>query len=300
MKAENIHPIKITFGIPVGPDKTVERFVYAYLLDGDRLSLIDTGVAEAETTISTALRDVGKKITDIQTVILTHSHPDHIGLASVIQRLSGAQVCAHPNERAWIEDTERQVRERPVPGFAELVTGSVAVNCSLTDGSLLSLGNDSTLRVIHTPGHSSGSISLLLEEDGILFSGDAIPQPGGMPIYDDVAAVADSLVRLAEIENLTTLYSSWDDPLYGQKAVDSIRAGMEYLVEIHAAVMKAASELKELDPMILCERCVRMLGLPSFAVNPLVARSFLAHKETTPQKSLGTIFGPFLSGRDNA
>ena len=234
----SIHPIKITFGIPVSPTKTVERFVYAYVLDGERLCLIDTGTAGAERGISSALQKLHKNLTDIDIIILTHSHPDHIGTASLIQHQSGAQVWAHPNEQAWIENTELQGRERPVPGFDKMVAGSVGVDRLLTDGDVLSLGADLTFRVLHTPGHSSGSISLLSEANGILFSGDVIPQSGAMPIYEDAAALANSLVRLAEIENLTVLYSSWEDPLYGQSAVDAIRAGMRYLKTVHAIMAK--------------------------------------------------------------
>ena len=300
MRTENIHPVRIAFGIPVSPDKTVERFVYAYALDSDRLCLIDTGVAGAEKIISTALQKIGKNLSDIDIIILTHSHPDHIGSACLIQRQSGAQVWAHRNEQVWIENTDHQGRERPVPGFAILVSGSVTINRRLSDGDILSLGQDSTFRVLHTPGHSSGSISLLSEENGILFCGDVIPQPGGMPIYEDVSALANSLVRLAQIENLTALYSSWAIPLYGQSAVDAIRAGIRHLKTIHTVVMKANSELNNPDPMELCKRCVRMLELPPFAVNPLVVRSLLAHKEASAQNRLDFTLTPFLTGGDNA
>jgi hydroxyacylglutathione hydrolase len=300
MKTEKIHPVKITFGIPVGPDRTVERFVYAYVLDGERLCLIDTGVAGAEKDIAIALQKIGRNLSDVDLIIFTHAHPDHIGAASLIQRQSGAQVWAHPNAQAWIADTERQARERPVPGFDRLVAGPVAVDRLLAEGDVFSLGAGLIFRVLHTPGHSSGSISLLSEDNGILFAGDVIPQPGAMPIYEDIAALGSSLVRLAEIKNLTALYSSWEDPLYGQSAVDALRAGMRYLKAIHHTVLKVDSELNDPDPMELCRRCVQMLELPPFAANPLVLRSLLAHREPVAQKGFDSIFAPFLPGGDNA
>jgi len=64
MKTGNIHPVRIAFGIPISPDETVERSVYAYALDSDRLCLIDTGVAGAEKIISTALQKIGKNLSD--------------------------------------------------------------------------------------------------------------------------------------------------------------------------------------------------------------------------------------------
>ncbi len=295
MKTENIHPIKIIFEIPISPDKTVERFVYAYVIDGERTCLIDTGVAGAEKDISIALQKLNKNLTEVDIIILTHSHPDHIGAASLIHDKSGAHVWAHPNERTWIEDIELQGQERPVPGFAKMVAGSVSLDRLLTDGDILPLTDHLMFKVLHTPGHSAGSICLLSEENGILFSGDLVPQPNSMPIYEDVIALASSLVRIAEINNLTALYSSWSDPLYGQDAVDAVRSGMRYLLNIHTTVMQYFSESGgDFEPMDLCRRCVRMLGLPPFAANPLVMRSFLAHKEAAARTSLNSIFAPFL------
>jgi hydroxyacylglutathione hydrolase len=294
VKTFNIRPIKIHFGIPISPDNTIERFVYAYLIDGKRVCLIDTGVAGAEKDISIALRELDKNLSDVEMIILTHSHPDHMGAASSIKKNSGAQVWAHPNERTWIEDVECQARERPVPGFAGLVGGSVPVDRLLADGDLMSLGGGLTFSVLHTPGHSSGSISLLSEENGILFSGDLVPQTGCIPIYEDVIALAQSLARIAEIENLTALYSSWGDPLYSEDAVAAIYSGMRYLMKLHETAMNIFSESGDSDHMALFRQWVRVLGLPPFAANPLVMRSFLAHKEAAAQIDFNSILRPFL------
>jgi hydroxyacylglutathione hydrolase len=92
VKTGKIHPVKIIFGIPICPDKMIERFVYAYIIEGERLFLIDSGVAGAENDISIALQKLNKNLSDVDIIILTHSHPDHIGGASLIQRQSGAHV----------------------------------------------------------------------------------------------------------------------------------------------------------------------------------------------------------------
>ena len=294
MKKGNIYPIKINFGIPISPNEKVERFVIVYVIDGNRLFLIDTGVAGAEKDISIVLQKLNRNLSDVEIIILTHSHPDHIGAASLIQQQSKAHVWAHPNERTWIEDVECQQQERPVPGFAKMVAGSVSLDRLLIDGDVLSFAEDLTFRVLHTPGHSAGSICLLSEENGILFSGDLVPQPNSMPIYEDVSALANSLVRIAEFKNLTALYSSWGDPLYGRDAVDAVHSGMRYLMTIHTTVLQIFSESVNSDPLELCRRCVSKLGLPSFAANPLVLRSFLAHKEAAARISLKSTFSPFL------
>lgn len=294
MTKGNILPLRINFDIPLSRTQTVQRFVFIYVIDGEKLFLIDTGVAGAEKDISAALKTIGKCLSDVETIILTHSHPDHIGAAFSIQQQSGAQVWAHPDERSWIEDVELQGRERPVPGFAGLVAGSVSLDRLLADGDILSLGGDLTFKVMHTPGHSAGSICLLSEENGILFSGDLILQPDSMPIYEDVIALANSLVRVAQIDELKALYSSWADPLYGRDAKAALQSGMRYLMEVDAAVMKVFSGSDIPDPMGLCRQCVRLLGLPPAAANPLVLRSFLAHKEAAARIDLNSVLTPFL------
>ena len=284
-----VHPIRIAFSIPIGPGRTVERFVYTYLVGAGRFFLIDTGVAGTEQAIAARMLNLGRAVTDIDAIILTHSHPDHIGAAVAVKDMAEAQVWAHPHEQDWIENIEKQKQEGPVPGFDGLVAGGAHIDRFLNDGDLLHLGNGAVLKVLHTPGHSRGSISLLSEADGILFCGDAIPEPGSMPIYEDVAALAQSLVRLARIKNLSLLYSSWAEPVAGEAALDAVRAGIGYLKTIHATVMQIDSESGSPDSMSLCKRSVERLGLPPFAANPLVARSLAAHRADAAREALDSL-----------
>jgi hydroxyacylglutathione hydrolase len=62
---------------------------------------------------------------------LTHAHPDQIGGAQAICAATGCHVLAHAAHRTWIEDVAQQVWERPVPGFHQLVGGSVPVDVTL-------------------------------------------------------------------------------------------------------------------------------------------------------------------------
>jgi len=183
----SIHAIRHPFRIPVAPGITLDRFVYSYLIYGDTVTLIDTGVAGCETQIFEYIRSTGRDPSEIALIILTHSHPDHIGAAQAIQRESGCSITAHHAERAWIEDVELQNRKRPVPGFTTLVGGSVQIDHELMDGD--SIEPDETrageMQVFHTPGHSAGSLSLFLHNEGALFSGDVIPVTGDLPVYDD-------------------------------------------------------------------------------------------------------------------
>ncbi len=268
----NIHALKIPFQIPVGPGKTVDRFVYVYLIYTDRIWMIDTGIAAAETIITDYIKKSGKAVTDIAGIILTHAHPDHIGSAKPLQEASGCFIAAHPAERHWIEDVNLQAKERPVPGFHTLVRGSVKVDRTIKDGDVIEMGQGVRLEVIETPGHSNGSISLLLRDQGVLFSGDVVPVPGEMPVYEDAAASAASIQKLKAVSGIRFLLSSWADPKEGN-AYDMLDAGARYLDRIHAAVRKASAPASG-DPAEFCMPILKELGLPAVMANPLVARSF--------------------------
>lgn len=91
----------------------------------------------------------------LKAIVCTHAHPDHAPGAAPLKALTGAPILGRPTgpdfDPQWAFVPER----------------------TLEDGECLRVG-DSTLRVLHTPGHVSNHICLLLEEDGLLFSGDHI------------------------------------------------------------------------------------------------------------------------------
>ncbi len=283
---KHIHALKIPFQVRVSPDIAVDRFVYVYLIYGKDICLIDTGVASSEIPIFDYLRTTGRSPDEISITVLTHSHPDHIGAVQAIKRTSGCMVAAHPGEKSWIEDVELQYSERSVPGFHSLVAGSVEVDRILEDGDLLDLGDDLSLEVIHTPGHSKGSISLFLREDGALFAGDAVPIAGDIPIYEDVLASVRSIKKLKEIDEINILLSSWDDPREGKRVSLLIDEALGYLQRIHETVTGLAGDDFSLEPMDLCRQVLGKLGLPEFVANPLVAKSFAANLKIRDQQDL--------------
>jgi hydroxyacylglutathione hydrolase len=274
----SIHAIRHTFRIQTGPDITLDRFVYSFLVYGDLITLIDTGVAGCEKNIFDYIRSNGRDPSEIALIILTHSHPDHIGAARAIQQMTGCSIAAHPAERAWIEDVDLQNRERPVPGFATLVGGSVSVDNELEDGDTIESDEKrgSEILVFHTPGHSKGSISLFLHSEGALFCGDAVPVAGDIPIYEDAAASVQSLKRLRGLNGIRVLLSSWDEPRTAELAYQQIDKSLDYLRYIHRTVLSSADEGSD-DLMELTKRTAAALGLPPQAVTPLLARTLTAN-----------------------
>jgi len=143
----------------------------------------------------------------------------------------------------------------------------------LHDGDLLEL-DDLTLEVLHTPGHSSGSISLHLPHDRVLICGDAVPMPGDLPIFTNWQASVDSLERLRQIVGVEHLLSAWDLPRSGPDIARTLDNARAWLLRIKDAVEEEVQLVQPRDPLALCQGVVKRLGLPAVAVNPIVARSF--------------------------
>ncbi|MBN1763482.1 MAG: MBL fold metallo-hydrolase [Methanomicrobia archaeon] len=286
---EHIHAIKIPFQVRSFSGIPVDRFVYAYLIYSvEQICLIDCGVAGSERVLFDYVRSTGRMPEDIAMIVQTHAHPDHIGATRALKEAKGCIVAAHPDDMAWIEDVELQCKERPIPNFQSLVGGSVAVDCILEECDVIDLGDGLRLDVLHTPGHSNGSISLVLHADHALFSGDAIPLAGELPIYDDVLASVASLKTLMGIDGVKVLLSSWDDPRDGAQVHQQMDEGLRYLQRIHEAVIRVVDDDRSLvsNDAELCRRVLVALGFPEQAANPLVARSFVANVKVAEQRDL--------------
>ena len=148
------------------------------LVSGEGLTLVDSGLAGAADRIVSQLGGAGCALSDLQAVVLTHFHSDHTGNAAELARRSGARVLAHRDEVPYIE------RTKPVP-FASLFQRMLnwlgdrllkpvpcQVDQALQGGDVIeALGG---LQVIHTPGHTPGSIALYQAERQILFCGDVL------------------------------------------------------------------------------------------------------------------------------
>lgn len=270
----SIHAINIPFVVPT-PAGPINRSVNVFLYCGAKITLIDSGVAGSEQYIYKYLEQIGLQPKNIEHLILTHSHPDHVGAAKEIQRATGCRVSAHIAERNWIEDTNLQEKERPVPGFHTLVGGSVTVDNLLYGGESILVDQGISLEVIHTPGHSAGSISLWCPSDKVLFTGDAVLVPGEMPIFDNYPSAADSLKKLENIA-LDWLLSAWDEPKQTAEANILFTESKNWLDKINATVLKVSKIRGVGDYMEICRDVVTELRLQQFAVNPLVARSLMS------------------------
>jgi len=285
---EHIHALKIAFKLRVGPGKMLDRFVFAYLIFGDQICLIDSGVAGSEAIILDYIKKTGRHPRDITRLVFSHSHPDHIGGSRAIKKQTGCKVAAHVDARPWIENVDRQYAQRPIGNFYDLVEGSVEIDLGLKDGDQLDLGDGKTLEIFHTPGHSKGSISLLYNKDRALFTGDAVPKPGTVPIYEDVATSIQSIKKIKQIEGLKLLMASWDDPQFGDNVYSSMDSGLQWFQQIHDAVIKEKAVSDNLDLKEISARVLKRLGFPQTPVVPIVVTSIGAHLKLLDRHQLIT------------
>ncbi|HEY3061016.1 MAG TPA: MBL fold metallo-hydrolase [Chloroflexota bacterium] len=196
--------------------------VHLYLVRGAKLALIDSGASDSPSAaVEPALRELGLHWSDLDFLLNTHGHADHAGGNGEL-RVFAPQVAVaiHPADKDLLGGPEAHLRS-PVDAAAAMrlmgredmvhereavlrrvVGRSTGVDRELADGDVVDLGDDVRLNVVHTPGHTSGSVCYYWESGATVFSGDAVQGHGwraGMaPIYHDVCYL-DSLTRIGEL-----------------------------------------------------------------------------------------------------
>jgi len=140
-------------------------------------------------------RELAERDWTLKLIVSTHGHWDHIGDNAAVSTHTGAEIAVHPLDRERLE--------RPQPLFAPFEIPPSAPAVELAEGGLIRFG-ELRLRVLHTPGHTEGSVCLLAEDEGLLYSGDTLFAGGwgrvDLPGGDPEAMVA-SLARLTELED---------------------------------------------------------------------------------------------------
>ncbi|MEK6711904.1 MAG: MBL fold metallo-hydrolase [Nitrospinota bacterium] len=280
----HVHCLWLEFEITLPGGRRIPRFVTSCVIEGERLALVDTSVAPAAPRIIAYIESLGRKPGDLACVVNTHSHFDHIGGNGVLAGWAKPRFHAHPLDRPWIEDLDLQDRGRHVPGMRKISSGPVRVEGTLEEGGEIDLGGGVRLRALHTPGHSPGSLSLFVPGDGALISGDVLPEPGTLPIYEDVHATLASLDKLRALQGAEVLLSAMSRRVSrGGEVAAHLEAGEGYIRRIDRLVREAQKEKGAGIPPEEAGRFVfQGLGLPLEAMIGIVSRTFAAHLAIGP------------------
>lgn len=210
-------------------------YSFGYLIqESDSLHLVDVG-ADSDSNwqaLADAVGTLGRRVSDIATVMLTHVHGDHTGLSARLQAAGATTVAMHVADtqalrsgavrvdriqfESWLEEWEvpaeqrdlmRDAAKRPVASAPMFEVSTV-----LNGDEAVKLGAR-TLRVVHTPGHTTGHIVLIDDDAGIVFTGDhVLPRIntgvglGGRLLGDDpIGDYLTALERLGEVAEYEVL-----------------------------------------------------------------------------------------------
>ena len=196
-----------------------------YVIEEDgELTVVDSGYPGYYDQLAAGLAGIGRALADVEAIVVTHAHVDHLGALARLHDETGARVLAHPGDAAAI----REGSAEPPPNFFAdawrprfarylvhaLANGGRSVRPvpsveTLADGDVLNVPGRP--RVVHTPGHTPGHCAFLLEERGALFSGDALvtrdnvtgrtgPQPIRWNADDEQAAASYERLRTLDAE----------------------------------------------------------------------------------------------------
>jgi glyoxylase-like metal-dependent hydrolase (beta-lactamase superfamily II) len=231
----------------IHPDPRGKVFPYLFVEDQGNLTLIDPSFLSQLPILENYLLDVGYDIKDVKRIILTHVHADHSQAANEIKKRSGAKIYSHwiearylihnppyqgpPTTQETVDKLEKLgvSMKALIKGYGSFGVEPISVDEQVSDGDMIG-----SLKVIHTPGHTPGHISLYYEKDKILLGADSIYKHvfGAEGMYisapqvsiDPVTAVV-SAQRLSKVNFDKLLMAHQDSPL-----LEGAREAVETLV----------------------------------------------------------------------
>lgn len=160
-----------------------------YLIEeSGKLVLVDAGAPKDWSLLGRAVRELGMGLSDLDAVLLTHAHTDHTGFAEQARATTGARVWVHQDDVQMARTGEVGPRDGKARAYllhaafwrTFLVLSRRGATKIIPIQEVSGFADGETLdvpgkpRVVHAPGHTDGSAAILLEDRGILFTGDVL------------------------------------------------------------------------------------------------------------------------------
>lgn len=221
-KSSQIHRLRVPLPFAMAP-------LNAWLIDsGDGWILLDTGMqtGAAWQALEAGVLATGVRWSDIRTIIITHMHPDHVGLVPRAREASAALLAMHGLDADLLREFAKPEMAAHWNGVALGLAGSppemlgpvnaafhlLTVSFPALDPDLRLVGGErfGSLEVMWSPGHSPGHICLLDRGRRVLFSGDHLidtvsPNIGWLPDGNPLGDYLASLAQVAELDIETVL-----------------------------------------------------------------------------------------------
>src|SRR5215208_4489002 len=206
--AEGVYVLPIPRG-PQGAGGFLNLTLILDMQNGD--TLVDAGLLGQAEEIGASLVEAGIGVRDLRRIIFTHQDLDHVGSGAALVRQSGARVLAHSADAPHIDGSLRLLKPSPDmlkqrPQMREVLEHlePVGVDEHLEDGERLGIAGG--IRVIFTPGHTPGHLSLYLERSKVLIAGDALRAERGSlngpnpSMTLEMGTALQSMRRLADLD----------------------------------------------------------------------------------------------------
>ena len=160
-----------------------------YLIEeSGKLVLVDAGAPRDWDLLGRVVRQLGRDLADLDAVLLTHAHSDHIGFAEQARAATGARVWVHQDDAQMARTGKAGPRDGKTRSYllraafwrTALVLTRRGATKIIPVQEVSAFGDGQTLdvpgkpRIVHAPGHTDGSAALLLEDRGIMFTGDVL------------------------------------------------------------------------------------------------------------------------------
>jgi len=188
------------------------RGVNVILITEEELTLVDTGFRGSSAQIINFIHSLGRSVEEISLIIITHNHLDHVGGLTELRKLTKAKVTAHQadivdilNQLPYPRVVQKTLRIPPFSALRSVFSikpGEVDIQLA-GDEVLKPLGG---LKVVHTPGHTPGSISLFSPQNKLLIVGDTLNKRRGilrLPLKmasTNLTQAIDSVKRMAQLD----------------------------------------------------------------------------------------------------
>jgi len=255
--------------------------------DGDEAALIDSGFGD-EPSVKARLDFLAEhKDVRVKYIVLTHHHFDHTSGAGQLRDATGGAVALHPDEDKFLRDWQGEApQDIEVPEemkeLAEKIEGfrkqaaAADPTVAITDGDEFAVGS-LTLRIVHTPGHTLGSVCVYIPEERALFTGDTALGLGTVaispPPHGDMGLYLQSLERLKTLDCALMLpghgQSVHDVPAKLQELIDHRLAREE---QILALVAKGKDTPQKMLSAIYPELDKRMLRVAERQIEAHLAK----------------------------
>jgi glyoxylase-like metal-dependent hydrolase (beta-lactamase superfamily II) len=289
--------------------------VNCYLIEDEPLTLLDTGPNSGKSLdeLGRALAEHSRRIEDLELIVLTHQHMDHLGLLEILARRSGAEVAAFHSLTDYLADfstsaaadddfSQRIMRRHGVPDDLATVLGSVGaafrafgssgrVTRPLRDGDTLELRHRS-FRVFHRPGHSPSDTIFCDEERRLLLAGDhLLAHISSNPLISRPlsAGAADATKRPhALLDYIESIRATRELPVslvlsgHGEPILDHI-ALIDERLRMHQRRARKVLGMLSSGPLTAYEIAVRMWGNVAVTQAYLTISEVLGHLDLLVQ-----------------